>query len=440
MMNRRAFFAALGAPIIANNKQLMTLRTGARGPKTSLLGYGCMRLPTLEGDSAKDAGGARIDQELVNRQVDYALAHGINYFDTAPVYCQGHSETVIGTALARHPRKKWLIATKLSNMSPSLHSLEASKKMYEASFKNLRVDKIDYYLLHTVGGGGPKGFNARFIDNGMLDFLVKEREAGRIVNLGFSYHGEEETFRYVLSLHEKYKWDFAQIQLSYVDWKHGTETAKYNHVNAEVLYRLLDEKNIPVSVMAPTLGGRLAKFNFSVARCLTPIDPEATPASWAFRFAGSMPRVFTVLSGMTRMEHLVENVKTFSPLRPLDQKEFAALERAAKAYLGDDTIPCNNCNYCMPCPYGLDIPGILGCWNGAVAEGRLPENPSDPDYAVNRRRFLIDYERSVPALRRAERCTGCGRCSPHCPQSIDIPAAIRRVDDLVEKLRRNGRA
>jgi len=439
MMNRRAFFAALTSPAAATG-QPMTRRTAAKGPQTSLLGFGCMRLPTQEGDSAKDAGGMRIDQAQVNRQVEYALAHGVNYFDTAPVYCQGHSEEVIGEALSHHPRKQWLIATKLSNMSPSLHSFEASRKMYADSFKNLRVDTIDYYLLHTCGGGGPKNFNARFIDNGMLDFLVAERAAGRIRNLGFSFHGDEATFRYVLSLHEKYHWDFAQIQLSYVDWRHGTETAKYNHVNAELLYRLLDELNIPVAVMAPTLGGRLAQFNFSVARILTPLNPEATPASWAFRFAGSLPRVFTVLSGMTRMEHLQENVKTFSPLRPLDAKELAALERAAKAYLGEDTIPCNNCDYCMPCPYGLDIPGILGCWNEAVSEGRLPDNPADPDYARFRRQFLIDYERAVPPLRRANRCTGCGRCSPHCPQAVDIPAAIRKVDALVEKLRRNGRA
>ena len=438
-MNRRSFFAALAAPG-GNPPGVMTYRTGGKGPRTSLLGYGCMRLPTVEGTSSREAGSAKIDQEEVDRHVDFAIAHGINYFDTAPVYCQGHSEASIGEALARHPREKWLIATKLSNMSPSLRSFEASKKMYEQSFKHLRTDYIDYYLLHTVGQGGPAGFDERFVKNGILDFLVKEREAGRIRNLGFSYHGDEAGFRHALSYHERYHWDFAQIQLSYVDWRHGTETAKYNHVNAEILYNLLDGLNIPISVMAPTLGGRLAKFNYAISRCLSPLDPEATPASWAFRFAGSMPRVFTVLSGMTDIKFIKENVKTFSPLRPLSAKEFAALEHAAKAYLGEETIPCNSCDYCMPCPYGLDIPGVLGCWNEAVADGRLPDNPSDPDYAAQRRRFLVEYERAMPPLRRADHCIGCGRCSPHCPQSIDIPAAIRRVDTLVEKLRRNGRA
>jgi predicted aldo/keto reductase-like oxidoreductase len=398
-----------------------------------------MRLPTVGGANAKDSASAEIDQAEVNRHVDYAIASGVNYFDTAPVYCQGRSEAVIGEALARHPREKWLIATKLSNMNPSLRSFEASRKMYEQSFRHLRTGCIDYYLLHTVGQGGPAGFDERFVKNGILDFLVKEREAGRIRNLGFSYHGDEAGFRHALSYHGRCHWDFAQIQLSYVDWRHGTATAKYNHVNAEVLYKLLDELAIPVSVMAPTLGGRLAKFNYAISRCLSPLDPDATPASWAFRFAGSMPRVFTVLSGMTRLEFIKENVKTFSPLRPLGEREFAALERAAKAYLGEETIPCNRCDYCMPCPFGLDIPAILGCWNEAVADGRLPDSPGEAGYAAQRRRFLVEYERAVPPLRRADHCIGCGRCSPHCPQSIDIPAALRRVDSLVEKLRRNGR-
>ena len=437
-MSSRPFSSAPAAP--AGETGMMTYRTGGRGPRTSLLGYGCMRLPTVEGASAGEAGGAKIDQGEVNRHVDYAIACGINYFDTAPVYCQGRSEAVIGEALSRHPRDKWLIATKLSNMSPSLHSFDASRSMYEQSFRNLRTDRIDYYLLHTAGRGGPAGFDERFVKNGILDFLVKEREAGRIRNLGFSYHGDEAGFRHALSFHKSLRWDFAQIQLSYVDWRHGTATAKYNHVNAEVLYNLLDGLGIPVSVMAPTLGGRLAKFNHAISRCLSPLDPDATPASWAFRFAGSMPRVFTVLSGMTRFAHIRENVKTFSPLKPLGAREFAALERAAKAYLGEDTIPCNSCDYCMPCRYGLDIPGVLGCWNEAVADGRLPDTPDDPDYAAQRRRFLVEYERALPPLRRADHCIGCGQCSPHCPQAIDIPAAIRRVDALVEKLRRNGRA
>ncbi len=443
-MNRRGFFAALVNPPPATGG--MTQRRGVHGERVGLLGYGAMRYPTVDGSHAhtfRGGSNAPIDVPLVQRQIDYCIEHGVNYFDTSPVYCRGESEKVLGDCLAKHPRDKWLVATKLSNFAEKFHSFEASKGMYEASFRLLRTGHIDYYLLHSIGGGGKnamKVFNKRFIDNGMLDFLLQERAAGRIRNLGFSFHGSEEVFRHALSLHDKVKWDFVQIQLNFVDWRHAKEVNPRN-VNAETLYALAVEKGISVVVMEPLLGGRLAKFNLSVQRKLTPLDPVATPANWAFRFAGSHPGVLTVLSGMTYLEHIEENVKTYSPLKPLDEREQVALERAARAFLADDSVPCTACDYCMPCPYGLDIPGIFSCWNAAASsEDGLPDDPRDPGYAANRRRFLIDYERAIPKLRRAERCTGCGRCTAHCPQSIEIPAMIRKVDAFVEKLRRNGRA
>ncbi len=424
---------------------MMTLRTGAHGERVSLLGYGAMRYPTIDGSHANTHHGgsnAAIDTEAVQRHIDYCIAHGVNYFDTSPAYCRGESEKVLGNALAKHPRDKWFVATKLSNFNAKQWSHEESKKLYENSLRLLRTDHIDFYLLHSIGGGGKnsmKVFNSRFIDNGMLDFLLKEREAGRIRNLGFSFHGDEAIFRHALSMHDKVHWDFVQIQLNWVDWHHAQEVNKRN-VNAETLYNLLDERGIPVVVMEPLLGGRLAKVNERVMRRLAPLDPAATPAQWSFRFAGSLPRVLTVLSGMTYLEHIQENVGTYSPLRPLGRNELDALERATHAFLTDDTIPCTGCNYCMPCPYGLDIPALFAFWEDALVEDRLPDDPTAPNYAANRRRFLIDYERTFQKLRRAERCTGCGRCAPHCPQAIDIPAMVRKVDRFVEKLRRNGRA
>jgi len=188
------------------------------------------------------------------------------------------------------------------------------------------------------------------------------------------------------------------------------------------LYNELDRRGINVVIMEPLLGGTLAKHNPAIANELTPLDPEATPASWAFRFCGSYPRVMTILSGMRYLEHIEENVKTLSPLKPLSQAEFIALERAASAYLGCGAIPCTTCNYCMPCPYGLDIPTLLHFMNGI-------RNDKVTDAQEIRRR----YEAAVPdPRRRADRCIGCGKCKSHCPQQIDIPKMLDGIASFVE--------
>ena len=222
----------------------MTYRANPKtGEQVSLLGYGCMRWPTISNSSARDSSD-EIDQETVNELVDYAIAHGVNYFDTSPAYCKGRSEHATGIALSRHPRDKYFIATKLSNFAPSTWSREASIAMYRNSFRELQVDYIDYLLLHGVGmGNGMKDFEARYIDNGVLDFLLEEREAGRIRNLGFSYHGDIRVFDYLLSRHDDYRWDFVQIQLNYVDWKHAKEVNARN-TDAEYLYGELEKRNI----------------------------------------------------------------------------------------------------------------------------------------------------------------------------------------------------
>ena len=242
-INRRDFFKLAGAGTLASAAALygcsgnknngesesaalgeiptdkMTYRTNPNtGDRVSLLGYGCMRWPTRK---RADGNGDEIDQEAVNDLIDYAIAHGVNYFDTSPAYVQGLSERATGIALKRHPREKFFLATKLSNFSPSTHSREESLAMYHRSFRDLQVDYIDYLLLHGIGMGGMEALRSRYLDNGMLDFLLKEREAGRIRNLGFSYHGDIEVFDYLLSRHDELKWDFVQIQLNYVDWRHS---------------------------------------------------------------------------------------------------------------------------------------------------------------------------------------------------------------------------
>ena len=414
----------------------MTYRTNPKtGEKVSLLGYGCMRWPTISGTSGRD-GDEQLDQEMINALVDYAIAHGVNYFDTSPAYCKGQSERATGIALKRHPRDKYFIATKLSNFAPSTWSREASMEMYRNSFKELQVDHIDYLLLHGVGMGddGMAEFRARYIDNGMLEFLLKEREEGRIGNLGFSYHGDVKVFDYLLENHDRYKWDFVQIQMNYVDWRHAKEVNTRN-TDAEYLYGELEKRGIPAVIMEPLLGGRLSNVHNHIAAMLKQRKPQASVASWAFRFAGSFPGVLTVLSGMTYMEHLEDNVKTFSPLEAVTAEDREFLEETAQTMLRYPTIPCNDCKYCMPCPYGLDIPGILLHFNKCINEGNMPSSSRDTNYRKARRIFLIGYDRSVPRLRQANHCIGCNQCVRHCPQSINIPAQMRRIDRFVEDLK-----
>ena len=447
-INRRNFLKVLGGTAIASaavlpgckNRQeaahtattevptdQMTYRTN---PKTqdrvSLLGYGMMRLPNIP---SPDGTSSTIDQEAVNELVDYAIAHGVNYFDTSPVYMQGGSEKATGIALKRYPRDKYFVATKLSNFSN--YTRENSLTMYRKSFENLQVDTIDYYLLHSIGNGGIETFRARYIENGMLDYLIEERKAGRIRNLGFSFHGTKEVFDEVLGMHEKVHWDFVQIQLNYVDWRH----ASGNNVNAEYLYAELEKRHIPAVIMEPLLGGRLSNVPDHIAATLKQQAPESSVASWAFRFAGSHPDVLTVLSGMTYMEHLQDNLRTYSPLDTLTNADLDFLEETAQLMLRYPTIPCNDCKYCMPCPYGIDIPAILLHYNKCINEGNVPASSQDENYRKARRAFLVGYDRSVPKLRQASHCIGCHQCVPHCPQSIDIPKELHRIDRFVEDLK-----
>ena len=390
--------------------------------KISILGYGCMRWPTIPNPNGE---GEIIDQDAVNELVDYAIAHGVNYFDTAPVYVQGWSEKSTGIALKRHPRESFYLATKLSNFSNPTR--ENSMAMYKRSFEELQVDYIDYYLLHSLGGGGMNNFRRRYIDNGMLDFLMEERKAGRIRRLGFSFHGSQEVFDELLALHDQYHWDFVQIQLNYVDW---------NVSNAKGLYESLEKYQIPGIIMEPLLGGRLSKLPDHIVSRLKQRSPESSVASWAFRFAGTPELILTVLSGMTYKEHLQDNIRTYSPLQPLTEDEKEFLYETGRLINQYPTIPCNDCKYCMPCPYGIDIPAILLHYNKCVNEGYVSNGQEDDNYRKARRAYLVSYDRAVPKLRQAARCIGCDTCKTYCPQSIDIPKELRKIDAYVEKLKK----
>ncbi|MCM1490378.1 MAG: aldo/keto reductase [Muribaculum sp.] len=411
----------------------MTYRTTpTTGDKVSLLGYGCMRWPTKPKD--KEGDKDEIDQEAVNDLIDTAMANGVNYYDTSPVYCQGESERATGIALSRHPRDKYFIATKMSNFAPQTRSFEASKAMYENSMKQLQTDYIDYMLLHSIGGSGMDEFRDRYINNGVLDFLLKEREAGRIRNLGFSYHGDISVFDYLLENHDKYKWDFVQIQMNYLDWKHSKKLNKRN-TNAEYLYEELDKRGIPGVIMEPLLGGRLANVPEHIMARFKEREPERSVASWAFRFCGTYPNILTVLSGMTYKEHLLDNLESFCPLKPLNEEELEFLAKTADLMVEYPTVPCTACQYCMPCPYGVDIPSIFAHYNKCINEDNVPTSSQDPAYAKARRAYLVGYDRSVPKLRQASHCIGCHKCESHCPQGIRIPDELHRIDAYVESLK-----
>ncbi len=401
----------------------MTYRVqNGSGERISLLGFGMMRLP-------------RDNQELVNQLVDYALAHGVNYFDTAPIYGRGLNEGITGAALSRHPRESYYIATKMSNYNQATWPLEESKKMYYNSFKQLRTDYIDYYLLHGIGQSGMKDFNPRFIDNGLLDFLVEERKAGRIRHLGFSYHGNVEVFDWLINHHDKYHWDFVQIQMNFLDWRHASLSGEKDaDADAEYLYNQLAKHDIQAVIMEPYRGGALGKMSEGHADQLKELRPDDTIARWAFRWVGSKPGVLTVLSGMNVMEHLVENCQTYSPLEQCTEAENDLLEKIADSISGIPVIPCTTCAYCMPCPYGVDIPGNFTVYNDAMHSGLLPlPTKKAPDYDKRHEAFVKAYFDGVPADKRATQCIDCGHCLPLCPQQIRIPSQMGRITQILRR-------
>jgi len=434
--------AACGGKVSTESKAMpkrageMTKRVNHNsGDSVSLLGYGCMRLPLIEDKSMPDGDGG-IDQDMVNRQVDYALEHGVNYFDTSPAYCKGRSEHAMGIALSRHPRESYYIATKLSNFDESTWPYEKSVAMFENSLKELQTDYVDYLLLHAIGGGGMKAYNGRYVDNGMLEYLKAQKAAGRIRNLGFSYHGDIKVFDHLLTMMDQGEvhWDFAQIQLNYIDWRHAKEVNPRN-TDAEYLYNELHSRGIPVVIMEPLLGGRLASVTGPISAKLKQRRPDASAASWAFRYAGTPEGVLTVLSGMTYMEHLKENVATYSPLEAVSDEEKDFLEIIASEILANNEIPCTDCRYCMPCPYGINIPAIFSHYNKCLKEDNVSRDTRDPHYEKARRAFLVGYDRKVPKLRQADRCVACGNCVSSCPQSIAIPARLKEISSYVDRLK-----
>ena len=402
------------------NKMTYRVQHGS-GEKISLLGFGMMRLPD--------------DQDKVDEMVDYAIAHGVNYFDTAPMYKGGRSEVLTGNTLSRYPREKYHVATKMSNQNRRSWSFDDSKRMYETSMERLKVDYIDYYLLHSIGGG-MESLKGRFLDNGILDFLLKEREAGRIKHLGFSYHGDVRDFDWLLDHNDEYHWDFVQIQMNFLDWRHASMRQGWRHdADAEYLYEKLEKKGIQAVIMEPLRGGAFGRMATELADQLKAVRPNDSTARWAFRWVGSYPNILTTLSGMNRMDHVIDNVETFSPLEVCTDAENKLLADIADQMSGFPTIPCTTCEYCMPCPYGVNIPGNFAYYNEAVNEHILPlPDKQAPDYMERKEKFAEGMRKALPDVAKwANQCTDCEACLPKCPQQIRIPNQMARI---VETLRR----
>lgn len=385
-----------------------------------LLGYGSMRLDSYKDENGKDV----FNQEKMTSMIEIAMAHGINYFDTAPAYLEGQSETLTANALAKFPRESYKIATKASTQGMSGEVAEkAAREMFKNSFINFRTDYIDYYLMHGLSSRAD--FENRF--SGMIDTYLEAREQGRIRNLGFSFHGSRDGFMSLMELHEKYHWDFVQIQLNYVDWNR----------DGEFLYEELDKREIPIVIMEPILGGRLANVPAAISDELKSRDPEATIASWGFRFLATYPRIAVVLSGMSELEHLTDNIRTFSNFKPCTDEELEFLKGIGEKIMKYPIIECTSCQYCMPCPYGIDIPGIFKFYNNEVNAGTYVTSQEQENYARARRKYLAAYNKAIPTIRQADHCISCGKCVQRCPQHIFIPRQLRRINDYLEKLKQD---
>ncbi|MBR5073018.1 MAG: aldo/keto reductase [Bacteroidales bacterium] len=396
------------------------------GETLGMLGLGCMRLPSIGGGGGGFGRGGRLDQEAVNAMVDYAIAHGINYFDTAPAY--GESEVVTGKALSRHPRESFRIATKLSNMS-GRPTLEAGKQMFETSLKNLQVDYVDFLLLHNLQN--MSGYNSRFKDNGLFDWLLEQKKKGRIRHLGFSFHGSNDDLPGLVDL---YDWDFVQIQLNYADWKEMSAGwgSSSGTTSSEYLYNYLVGKGIPVLVMEPVKGGALASVSDGISSVMRERHPDLTPAANALTFVGSLPGVMVTLSGMSNMEQLKENVSLFTDFKSFDDKEMAFMLTVADLYKSKGQIPCTACRYCMPCPAGVDIPGNFKIFNSA-SDALLSDDTGRKDVADKRKAFLKLYKAQDAGV-RADACVACNACLSKCPQHISIPQHMQRIKDLAARI------
>ena len=376
------------------------ITTDFQNKKLPLLGLGTMRFPLINGST----NAADIDEEKVAEMIDIAMSNGVNYFDTAYPYHASRSEIVLGKLLSKYPRQSYYLATKFPG-----HQILSSydpEAVFEDQLKKCQTDYFDFYLLHNVYENSINTYNdGRY---GIIDYFVEQKRKGRIKHLGFSTHGGCELLRTFLKEHGD-KMEFCQIQLNYLDW---------TLQDAKTKCEILSEYSIPVWVMEPVRGGKLAVLPEEDRELLSNLHPDWTCAEWAFRWIMDLDCVKVVLSGMSNKEQMFENIETFSKREKLSEEDRGALARIAEKM--KNTVPCTGCRYCTDgCPQGIDIPEMLASYN---------EICFAPSFNIGMR---MD---AVPKGKRAVDCIGCQSCTQICPQLIDIPSALADFSERLEKL------
>lgn len=360
--------------------------------KLSRLGMGNMRLPLI----GKPDSGDKIDYPKAHAILDKALASGINYFDTAHIYNGGDSESCLGEWIKKQDRSSFYLATKYNVGVTSDYA-----GMFEAQLKRLQTDHIDFFLIHCLTDDNIE----KYMTNGCIDYFEEQRRKGRITYLGFSSHASPETLAKFADFH---KWDFAQLQINYYDWL-------YEKTKEE--YEVLASRNIPIVVMEPLRGGKLANISKEAREVLDKVHPEWNDASWGFRFVASLPAVQVILSGMSTLEQLEDNLKTFDKEEAFTKEDEKTLFEAAEVFRKNIYVPCTACRYCVDnCPKQIDIPAYLRILNLSKIDD-----------------WWRDEIKNVKSVGKPADCIKCGACMGHCPQNIKIPDYIAEMADIMKQ-------
>lgn len=363
--------------------------------KVSLLGFGCMRFPTKDG---------KIDEALSEEMIDIAIKSGVNYLDTAFPYHGGESELFVGKILKKYDRESLYLATKLPIWD--VNTLDDAKRLFNEQLTKLDVEYVDFYLIHALDKNRWK----KVLELGILDYLNGLVAEGKIRNLGFSFHDDYEVFEEILSYR---KWDFCQIQYNYID----------TDIQAgDKGYELSVKLGVPLVIMEPVKGGVLAMLPEDVTAPLKSIKPEASTASWALRWVANHDNVKVILSGMSSYEQVMDNLKTFEKFESLTAEEEAAIKGVADTINSRTRNGCTGCRYCMPCPFGVDIPRAFSIWNEYGKYG-------------NERKAVKRYFDETPAEKLADVCQKCGACEAECPQHLNIRDDLESLHEELLKLK-----